>query len=174
METVRRWNGIGIKQPGDVWGGVSFSHAGEMGRRGYGQVLVHQVLQDVDGFYRRRGNKTLTSLSSADRVIEPTCVFITKNIYCIVGSHHNPHLGVNPAGVRPFVCAPQRQKLQVVVAPPVSCLQCELLAILEPLDCGCRTSRHETLQHQRLRPLHGKRLWGGGVLDAHLGRCRRS
>lgn len=90
-------------------------------------------------------------------------VHLTENIHSIVSAGHGSLLGLSSAGVAPFVAPRHRSEGQVVVLSLVRRSRCDLLTVLKPFGCWCRTTGHDALQHQRLRQLHGDGQRGGGV-----------
>jgi len=161
---------VGIEQPGGVRGGVSSSNAAQTSRRAKKDELVVQALHDRDGLCGGEG-ATLISQWAASSPCRCSSVafFLTENVHSVVSADHSRLLGVDSAGVPPFIAPRQTNKDQVVVLLLVRSPQWDLITILKPLCCRYESSRHDTLQRQRLWLLHRNSHWGGGINDPHWG-----
>ena len=163
-----RWgDGLSVEQPGDVWGRVSFSHAGETSRRAGRDDLVGQTLRHKHGLCGGEArNINIRTSSAANSPRSPKnlhLIYLTENIHSIVSAGYGSLLGLSSTGVAPFVAPHHRSEGQVVVLSLVRRSWRDLLTVLKPPGCRCRTTGHDTLQHQRLRLLHGDGHRGGGV-----------
>lgn len=168
-----RWqrDGVSVEQPGDVWGRVSFCYAGKTSGGARRDELVGEALCDRNRFCGGVIGLpwSLRSTHTHTHTQHPSCLFLTKNIHSIVSADHNPLVSLSSAGVTPFIAPRHRNKGQVVVLPLVKRSWGDLLTILKPFGCWCRTTRHSAFQHQRLWLLHQNSHRGGGVNYLHWG-----
>lgn len=90
-------------------------------------------------------------------------LFLTENVYSVVGADRRPPLGLDPAAVAPFIAPRQPRELQVVVPSLERRPRCDLLTVLKPRGCRRRTPRDDALQRQRLPMQHRNRHRSGGI-----------